>query len=159
VAFVAKILAFDWALYFQWIVATTLGWLLGGFLFDITPLLWAGVAVGFLQWFVLQGRIPLPWRWFLATAAGWVLGYFLVLLGVPVELEPLNGIVLGLTTGVAQWLLLRKELSWAGWWVAFSVMGWTTGLALLPGILLTGIMAGALTGIALEVLLRTPKRS
>jgi hypothetical protein len=39
----------------------------------------------------------------------------------------LNGIVLGLTTGAAQWLILRRELNWAGWWIALSVMGWVTG--------------------------------
>jgi hypothetical protein len=37
------------------------------------------------------------------------------------------------------------------------MMGWTTGLTLLPGFLLTGTMVGTLTGIALEVLARSPK--
>jgi hypothetical protein len=36
-------------------------------------------------------------------------------------------------------------------------MGWTTGLTLFPGVILSGMMAGNLTGLALEILLRQPK--
>lgn len=152
-----KILSFDWAFWFYWIVATTLGWVSGGLFFPGIALLASGVTAGVFQWFVLQHRIHQPVRWVIATAAGWIPGYFIVLLGIPAELDIFYGVVLGLLVGAAQWLVLRQELHWAGWWIAFSIIGWTTGLVLLPGFLLTGIMAGALTGLALEILLRDPK--
>jgi hypothetical protein len=152
-----NILSFDWAFWFQWVMATTMGWIIGGFLFTGLALVTSGVAVGILQWLVLLGRIRRPWRWILASAVGWIVGYLIVILGLPPELDFLNGMVLGLSVGTAQWLILREQLHWAGWWIVFSAIGWTTGLTLLPGFLLTGIMAGGLTGIALEVLSRSPK--
>ena len=71
--------------------------------------------------------------------------------------EVFDGVIIGLTTGIAQWVILRRKLHWAGWWIIFSVIGCITGLTLLPGVMLTGTMAGALTGLALEILLRHPK--
>jgi hypothetical protein len=53
-------------------------------------------------------------------------------------------------------MVLRRELHWAGWWIIFSIMGWTTGLTLFPGLMLTGTLAGLLTGLALEILSRHP---
>jgi len=151
------ILSFDWALWFFWIMATTWGWLLGGFILPGLTLVTSGFMIAVFQWFVLQGRISRPWRWIVATSIGWIGGYFITLFLLPQEFETLTGMIIGLTTGIAQWLILRRELHWAGWWIIFSVIGWTTGLTLLPGVMLTGTMAGALTGIALEVLLRHPK--
>ncbi len=138
-------------------MATTLGWLLGSLIFPGLALINSGFGVGLFQWFVLQSRIRRPWRWVVATFIGWTLGYFITLFVLPPELAPLKGMVIGLMTGIAQWLILRQELHWAGWWIVFSTIGWITGLTLLPGILLTGTMAGALTGLCLEVLIQYPK--
>ena len=138
-------------------MATTWGWLLGGFILPGLTLVTSGFMIAVFQWLVLQGRISRPWRWIVATSIGWIGGYFITLFLLPRELETLTGMIIGLTTGIAQWLILRRELHWAGGWIVFSIIGWTTGLTLLPGIMLTGTMAGALTGIALEVLLRHPK--
>jgi hypothetical protein len=153
----SKILSFDWAFWFQWMVATTLGWILGGFIFPGLALLASGILIAILQWLVLQGRLHNPLRWVLATSLGWAAGYLLTVLAIPAGLEFLDGLVLGLAAGIAGWLVLRGELRWAGWWIPFSVIGWTTGLTLLPGFTLTGTLAGALTGLALEILLRNPK--
>jgi hypothetical protein len=68
-----------------------------------------------------------------------------------------SGVVIGTMTGLAQWVILRKEVHWAGWWIVISALAWTTGLALIPGVLTSGVMPGAITGIALELLLRHPK--
>lgn len=154
---ISKILSFDWALWFFWIMATTLGWLLGSLILPGLAIVTAGIVVGIFQWLVLLGRITLPWRWALATAIGWTVGYILMFFVVPRELEMLNGIGIGFATGIAQWIVLRREVQWAAWWIVFSIIGWITGLTLLPGILLTGTMAGALTGLALEILLRHPR--
>jgi hypothetical protein len=152
-----KILAFDWALLFQWIMATTLGWILGGLLLPGLPLIPSGIASGILQWFVLQGRLAHSWRWVLVTAGGWSAGYLVFVFLLPGEFVVLSGVVLGLAVGLAQWSIVRSEWQWAGWWIVFSMIGWITGLTLLPGFLLTGTMAGAWTGVALEVLVRNPK--
>ena len=153
---ISKILSFDWALWFFWIMATTWGWLLGSF-FPGLALVISGFMVAVFQWLVLQGRVSRPWRWIIATSIGWIAGYFITLFLLPAELEILTGMMLGLTTGVAQWTILRREFHWAGWWIIFSMMGWLTGLNLFSGIFITGMMSGALTGLCLEVLLRNPK--
>jgi hypothetical protein len=134
-------------------MATTLGWLLGGLILSGLTLVTSGFLVGIFQWLVLNGRIARPWRWIPATIAGWSLGYLISFFLLPQELE---GAVIGFTTGIAQWVILRREVRWSGWWIIFSLIGWTTGLNLLPGLMLTGTMAGALTGVCLEVLLRNP---
>ena len=152
------IFSFDWALWFQWVVATTLGWIVGGFLVAGIDLLATGIAVGVLQGFILQPRIARAWRWMLATAIGWAVGALIIIGLLPDALDFLGGVILGLTCGFAQWLILRENVHWAGWWMPISIAGWTTGFTLLPGLFLTGMLAGAVTGVALELLLRYPKQ-
>ena len=150
--------AFDAALWFQWIMATTLGWLLGTLIFPNLPLIPAGVGVGVLQWPILYRRIPQAWRWALVTATAWIGGSILLLVAVPDDLQVLlSGLILGPVVGLAQWLILRREVCWAGWWIAISTLAWITGLTLLPGILASGALSGALSGIALSLLLHTPQ--
>ena len=151
---ISKILSFDWAFWFFWIMATTWGWLLGSLILPGPTLVISGFIVGVFQWLVLQGRIARPWHWIIATSTGWITGYFIAFFLLPPELE---GAVIGLATGIAQWPILRREFRWAGWWIVFSIISWTTGLTLLPGIFLTGTMSGILTGLCLEILLRNPK--
>jgi hypothetical protein len=149
--------SFDWFLWFMWITGTAVGWTLSALLAsNIGPAI-AGFVIGILQWLVLQRRIRDVWKWSLATGIGWATGLAIVLYTIPPELSVLSGVILGTSLGVAQWFILRKYLYGTGWWIAISIIGWTTGLTLLPGVLTTGIIAGALTGIALELLLRNPK--
>lgn len=148
---------FDWAFWFQWIMATTLGWVLGRFLLPNLAFVIIGIALGTLQWFVLQHRIQKAWRWILATLGGWMAGSLLVLSLAADGMEFFAGVILGVTVGTAQWLILRKEFHWHGWWIIINVVAWTTGMALLPGLLSTGAMIGAITGIALALLLQFPK--
>jgi hypothetical protein len=138
-------------------MATTLGWLLGSFLLPGVALVTSGILVSVFQWFVLQGRIARPWRWIIVTSVGWFAGYLIAFLLVPQELNFFEGMIIGLAAGLAQWIVLRREVNWAGWWILFSMIGWTTGITLMPGLLLTGTMAGALTGFFLEILLRFSK--
>lgn len=153
----AKFTGFDWAFWFLWIMATTLGWILGRFLLPNLASVIIGLALGILQWFVLQGRIHKPWRWILVTMLGWTAGSILIQYFVGDGGEFLAGTILGCTVGIAQWLLLRNELHWTGWWIIINIVAWTTGMALLPGIFSTGAMIGAITGIALGLLLQYPK--
>jgi len=150
-----KLAAFDWAFYFQWIMATTLGWVLAQVLLPAVVLLAAGPIVALFQWFLLQRRIKVAWRWIAHSTIGWTVGVMLIL-SVPAELDILIGPAIGLAAGVAQWLILREEIQWSVWWPAISLIAWTSGLSLLPGFLTTGALAGSITGVALELLLRYP---
>ena len=146
--------AFDSGLWFQWIMATTLGWLLGSVIFPNLPLISAGVGVGVLQWPILVRRIPQAWHWPLATAVAWIGASISLQIAVPAKLQLLlAGLILGPAVGLAQWLVLRGKAHWAGWWIVISTIAWITGLTLVPGILATGALVGALSGIALNLLL------
>jgi hypothetical protein len=150
--------AFDSIFWFQWIIATTLGWILGSFLLPYISTIAAGVGAGAMQWPVLYHRIPRAWRWPLVTAVVWLAGSFLLRLAVPADLYVLlSGAILGPIVGLGQWLILRREVHWAGWWIVVSTMAWITGLTLVPGTLATGALSGALTGLALGLLYRYPK--
>ncbi|OGO34597.1 MAG: hypothetical protein A2W35_06285 [Chloroflexi bacterium RBG_16_57_11] len=153
-----KVFSFDWALWFLWIMATTLGWLVTNFLAVGVSYFAAGFAISLLQSFVLQGRINHTIRWVIAGTIGWAIGWLVILFAVPNGLELIDGLVVGLAMGIAGWIVLRRQVHWAGWWIMLSIVGWTTGLALLPGFLSTGATAGALTGIALVFLLGNPKK-
>lgn len=150
--------SFDWSLWFLWTMATTVGWVLGRFLLPSLAWIIIGIGLGVMQSLALQHRIPRTWRWLIATAAGWTIGALLIPPFNAEGQEFIVGMILGLTTGFCQWLILRKEVNLAGWWIVIMLVGWTSGLALLPGILLTGVIAGAVTGFGLELLLRVPKQ-
>lgn len=149
-------LSLDWTLFFKWIMATTIGWVVGRFLFPNLAFIIIGIVLGILQGFVLQNYLPKNRKWMIATSLGWALGALIILFGGLDGMDIIAGLVIGITTGTAQWMVLRRELFWSGWWVVMSIVAWTTGMALLPGIFLTGVMAGAITGIALVLLLRFP---
>jgi serine/threonine-protein kinase len=144
----------DWALWFYWIMATTLGWILGSLLFAGIPVVISGVTIAAFQWAVLYKRIPNAWRWVVASSIGWIAGYTFYLLIFAENLGILLGPVLGGVVGIAQWFLLRKEVDWAGWWIVISLLAWTTGLTLVPGLFSSGALPGALTGLALVILFR-----
>ena len=152
-----KMLPFDWGLWFQWIMATTLGWVLGRFLLPNLAFVTIGIALGILQWLVLQHRMRKSWQWIIATTLGWLLGSTISLVAIPDGMEFLAGVVIGISTGTAQWLVLRREVYLAGWWIVINIVAWTTGLAFLSGILLTGVTAAVITSIAIALLLRFPK--
>jgi hypothetical protein len=135
-------------------MATTLGWLLGSLLFQGIPVIISGVAIAAFQWAVLYKRIPNAWRWALVSSLGWIAGYILYILFFAGSQGILLGPVLGAAVGIAQWFLLRKEVDWAGWWILISILAWTTGLTLMPGLLSSGALPGALTGLALIILFR-----
>lgn len=138
-------------------MATTVGWVLGRFLLPNLAFITIGIGLGVLQWLILQYRIKHAQQWILATIFSWTLGSSVILFLMPDVNDFIAGLVIGVATGTGQWLVLRRELHWAGWWIPINVVAWTTGMALLPGVILTGIMAGLVTGIAIELLLRTPR--
>jgi len=149
---------FDAAFWFQWIMATTLGWLLGGYLLANLPVFPGGIGAAVLQWPILYRRIPRAWRWVVATVLAWIAAATLLLLAVPQALRPwLAGLVIGPTVGLGQWFILRRQVHWAGWWIVISTIAWVTGLLLVPGALSSGSLSGTITGLALMLLFRAPK--
>jgi hypothetical protein len=149
---------FDSFFWFQWIIATTLGWILGSLLLPYISAIAAGVGTAAMQWPVLYHRIPRAWRWPMFSAIAWMGGSLFVQIAVASDAQILfGGLVLGPVVGLAQWLILRRLVHWSGWWIVMSTMAWITGLTLLPGLLATGAMVGALTGLAIMLLFRYPK--
>ena len=153
-----KISSFDWFFWFQWLMSTAVGWILGRFLLPNLAFVTIGIGLGIFQWLVLQNRIRNAWRWIIATSIGWLIGSSITMFLLPAGMDFIAGTIIGIGLGFAQWLILRYEYQWAGWWIMINVVAWTTGMALLPGILLTGVMAGVITGLAMELLSRTPVR-
>lgn len=144
----------DWAFWFYWIMATTLGWLAGSLFFSGIPFVISGVAIAVLQWTVLYKRIRKAWRWIIYSSLGWIAGYIFFVISFPGEMGFLLGPLLGAGLGVVQWFILRDEVDWAGWWMIISLIAWTTGLTLMPGMLTSGALPGALTGLTLVILFR-----
>jgi len=144
----------DWAFWFYWIMATTLGWLAGNIFFSAIPIAISGVAIAAFQWAVLFKRIQKAWRWMIFSSLGWIVGYIIFVISFPGEIGYLLGPILGGVLGVVQWFILRKELNWVGWWPIISIIAWTTGLTVMPGLLTSGALPGALTGLTLVILFR-----
>jgi len=147
----------EWIIWFQWVLASTLGWLLGWFLVGE---LGVGAVIGLAQWLVLRQSVDRAGWWILASAGGWIVGWGLIVSGLLVSPESgmftsiVSGGVIGLAMGLAQWPVLRRVVPQAGWWVLASTAGWILGLAGVLGSTLIGTVVGAVTGFMLDWLLR-----
>jgi hypothetical protein len=139
-----------------------------------------GLLLGLGQWLILRRHLARLHGWPLLSVAGLTggiaLGY-----GVGSALQALDGIATlasvatgALFLGLLQWLLLRRHLRAAIWWLPATLLAWGLGLPAgwilvilgfileptlsLPGGLLTGLLTGliggAISGVALIWLLR-----
>jgi hypothetical protein len=147
---------FNWTLWIEWLGASAIGWLLGALLLPELALFSVGLVMGILQWVVLRQRLRQAGWWILASAAGWSGGWGITLALAPQGIGILTEPLLGAAMGTLQWLVLRRQLRQAGWWIVISSLGWTVALTGLAGQVLVGAVVGAVTGIALELLLRYP---
>ena len=136
-------------------------------------------SIGTAQWLVLRRRLSRAGWWVLATIIGFWLG-LLLLFGVgralaqfwppmpgfgrdTTSVEALNGIAfaallggsLGIPFGVAQWAVLLRQLSKAGWWVPAAAAGWAVTLAAYAAtfIPLDTLLVSDLAGIALLLMI------
>jgi hypothetical protein len=129
-----------------------------------------GATFGAMQWPVLRRRIPKAGWWVLATTVG---GAVATTVGgavggaVGVAVTEAEAVAVGGAVGGAmQWLVLRRRISRAGWWVLASTVGWAVGVAVYEAVLgavvgavlggVVGAVYGAITGGALVWLLRRP---
>lgn len=172
-----------WAFWIQWVLANAVGWSLsplaqqavieasGTSRVQIAMGIAIGTMLGFAQWFIF---LPQPYKtglwWVLVSVAGWGIGWplgwalgwrvfgglgFSVVYGV-------IGAAGGIAAGFGQWLVLRNQIQRAGWWMVVSAVGWSAALALMFTFargfiwMVTGGLAGALTGGPLIWLLRQP---
>ncbi len=173
-----------WRLWFLWLMAGAIGW---GWSMDPSSFgeprpveilaslpavnvpqylsVAAGsILVGVLHWLVLRRYLAGAFRWALAGIGAAAAGALLVLgLGwVEADLGWIAGVGLyGTLAGVLQWLVLRREVARAGWWVLGSTVGWVVAIPWgdmmgPPG----WALYGAITGTVLVWLLRqTPANS
>ena len=88
-----------------------------------------GLITGVVQYGLLRRHLPRMGWWVLATTGGWLLGALFI--AIPVWLNRTDGssiylvfILMGLGIGAAQWLLVRRRLPRAGWWIGANVVGW-----------------------------------
>lgn len=152
-----------------------------------------GAVLGFAQWLVLRrylgGVRGRDWVLATALAAGvaWVIGMIPSNIGdlsaldqrLLISLVVLGAVIFLLVMGSAQWLVLRRHLLRAAWWIPANMLAWPLGVAvpvvalsllpdtstpLLSGIvgvasgMLMGLVVGTITGIALVNLLRANAR-
>ncbi len=146
----------------------------------------AGVVLGAMQWLVLRREIGRLRWWFLASVVGFAVGFPVVWSmggsgggseyahhALPHVLDPsgtLGAAIIGFLVGLAQWLVLRRELSGAVWWVPASVVGFVLGWLAAVAVPVDGPMAhfaggaafgagfGLITGTVLIWLLRLHRR-
>jgi hypothetical protein len=113
-----------------------------------------GVVVGIAQWMVLRRPLPrLNWRpWVTATAIGalaaWTLGMMpSTLMSLDSEsattpspamsdltvysLAAALGIVAGAILALPQWLVLRRFVNHAAWWMAANAAAWAAGMPIV----------------------------
>lgn len=146
------------------------------------PLL-TGILLGLAQWLVLRPYVSKSSDWILNHSAGWVAGFaiglYIVQLLSKTPLGMLAGFVtFGVIVALFQYPALRREIPHLATWVLANVIGWTLGaylslLALsvffqnavpntfssvLVTVGITGLVAGAITALALIRIVRQPDR-
>jgi hypothetical protein len=145
--------------------------------------IWAGLFVGLFQWFVLRRCVAQCGDWVWNGVAGWALGYALGLMVIQALSFSILGALIGYLffgaiVALIQWPILHREIPNVVPWVLASVAGWALGalagqVALnllvpagqpIPQALstfviasVTGLVAGAITGLALVYIIRQPE--
>jgi hypothetical protein len=142
----------------------------------------AGTAIGFAQWIVLRRYVSASSDWILAGGTSWAVGYVLGLLLIQtlpstIFIEVIGYLLFGVIVALVQWPVLRREIPNILVWILASSIGWAAGFwasqAVLPLIftggliepavsttviaVTSGLVAGAITGIALVWIVRRPE--
>ena len=116
------------------------------------------VGWGFWLWWVLASIVGLFVGLILEFAVEEAMGLSVGLRLVP-EQYTVAFAVLGAPIGIAQWLVLRRQVSRAGWWVLASIVGFASGEVVGESVfevIATFVFYGAITGGVLVWLLRQP---
>jgi len=132
-----------------------------------------GGFVALCQHLILRRRLTAinGWVWvtLVAWTAGWASGWIAIdtffsalssaqyargmpLTAIGMPLTVVIGVMAGALVGLAQWVILRRHVKRAGWWIAATAGSW--GLAFLSiaagvGLMYRGVIVGSITGAAL----------
>ena len=141
----------------------------------------AGTVIGFAQWLVLRRYVTASTRWDWTDGISWAAGYVLGLLLI--QLLPstlfaafIGYFLFGVIVALLQWPVLRREIPQVLTWLAASALAWALGYwasqavlslftdPLIPPVVSTtviavtsGLVAGAITGLALIWIVRKPE--
>lgn len=152
-----------------------------GFAQIIVPVL-TGAIIGFSQWFVLRRYVTASTRWLWADGVSWAAGYILGLFLIQVLPSTLFAgfigyFLFGAIVALLQWPVLRREIPHILTWIVASALAWAAGFwasqvvlplffrgpSIAPALSTTviavtsGLVAGAITGIALIWIVRRPE--
>ncbi len=176
-----------WRFWLWWVLATTVG--LGVGFSSVNPMrsatfeaggimdklvfgAVAGASVGIAQWLVLRGQVSQTGWWVLASTVGLAVGFGVtdVMTAGVIERAPfavgevvtfaVAGGVMGASVGIAQQLVLRRQVSQTGRWVWASSVGLAMGVGVNQALPLTVVaevgwaVYGAITGSILVLFLR-----
>ena len=96
-----------WRFGILWMLVTTVGWAIGVVLILVTTVVWVWNDVMSLV-FAHSGEAAEP---FIASVLGGIFAY-VIIVAAP-----------GSVLGLVQWLVLRRQISRAGWWILASAAG------------------------------------
>jgi hypothetical protein len=166
-----------------WIWCSDLGLIGRGFTLYVLLGAGIGLGLGLMQWLVLRRYFTPAGLWIWSSGAGLMGGFGLIVLArwmvyysfgsSALDLfETLVGGLFGLGLGFMQWLVLRRWLRRAGWWMpawaAGVAAGWFSAdqverslggdAGFVVGMLVvSGLVSGAVTGLVLAWLRQFPK--
>ena len=144
-----------WAFWLWWVLASALGWTMGFPIADailralgevvadeIVIFTMFGAASGIMQWLLLRRHLPQAGWWVLASTLG---GALIGAVASTVRVvDPAVGfVVAGASFGILQWLVLRRHVSHAGWWLLASPVGWAVSALVVRAADRVGVFGAA----------------
>lgn len=141
----------------------------------------AGTVIGFAQWLVLRRYVTASTQWDWTDGISWAAGYILGLLLI--QLLPssvfaafIGYFLFGVIVALVQWPVLRREIPQVFTWIVASAVAWAVGYWVSQAVLslftdplidpvvgttviavTSGLVAGAITGLALIWIVRKPE--
>ena len=141
----------------------------------------AGTVIGFAQWLVLRRYVTASTQWEWTEGISWAAGYILGLLLIQVLPSSvfvvfIGYFLFGVIVALLQWPVLRREIPQAFTWLLASAIAWAVGYWVSQAVLslftdplidpvvgtaviaiTSGLVAGAITGLALIWIVRKPE--